>query len=94
MLWVTGTHGVVVDVAVNSHYWFTGGFQGVHAFVGTYISSMPDHVHLLGKFQHAVVYMTVIVREQQDFCPFFLHKRTFGVSTSTKSNENTAEIGL
>jgi hypothetical protein len=60
----------------------------------SYIPGMPDHINLATKFKHTVVHVTVIVREQQDFCPFFLHKRTFGVSTSTKSNENTPEIGL
>lgn len=94
MLWVSCTHGVVVDVAIYGNHRFTRGLQGIYTFVRSYIPRMPDHINLATKFKHTVVHVTVIVREQQDFCPFFLHKRTFGVSTSTKSNENPPEIGL
>ena len=71
MLWVSCTHGVVVDVAIYGNHRFACGLQGIHTFVRSYIPGMPDHINLATKFKHTVVHVTVIVREQQDFLSFF-----------------------
>jgi hypothetical protein len=64
MLGVAPAHRVVINITIYGNHGFACGFQSIHAFVGTYISGMPDHLDRVCKFYYAVVHVTVIIREQ------------------------------